>query len=94
MDLLTELQGIWRFTCDRCSGRVVIDLSPSDIGVLLRGQSIDIACTTCQDPAPFPFVLSTIQYKFGNLSLKDLLALWVVRLREKNCVIPVVEAKG
>jgi len=76
-DLLKELQGTWCFTCDRCSRRLSIDLSPSDIGLLLGGKTIDIACTTCLDPAPFPFLLSTVQHKVVSLSLEGLLELYM-----------------
>jgi hypothetical protein len=76
-DMLTQLQGTWLFTCDRCGGRVAIDLSPSHIGLLLRGQRIDITCTTCPDPAPFPFILSTVRHKIVSLSLEGLLELYM-----------------
>ncbi len=76
-DLLKELQGTWWFICDKCSGKLAIDLSPSQIGVLLRGQTVDIVCTTCRDPAPFPFILSTVQHKVCSLSLEELLKLYM-----------------
>jgi len=76
-DLLKELQGPWLFTCDRCDQRLSIDLSPSDLGLLLSGETIDITCTACLDPAPFPFVLSTIRHKVVSLSLGVLLELYM-----------------
>jgi len=76
-DLLKELQGTWWFTCDRCGHRLSVDLSPSDVGLLLGGKTIDIACTTCLDPAPFPFILSTVQHKVISVSLGGLLELYM-----------------
>lgn len=76
-DLLNELQGRWWFTCDRCGGRVAIDLSTPDIGVLLRGETIDITCGTCLDAAPLPFILSTVQHKVASLTLGRLLELYM-----------------
>jgi hypothetical protein len=76
-DLLKELGGKWWFTCDRCGRRLSIDLSPSDLGLLLGGEMIDITCTTCLDPAPLPFILSTVQHKVVNLSLGRLLELYM-----------------
>ncbi|MBA7665074.1 hypothetical protein ES703_73140 [subsurface metagenome] len=76
-DLLKELQGTWWFTCDRCGHRLSVDLSPSDVALLLGGKTIDIACTTCLDPAPFPFILSTVQHKVVSVSLEGLLELYM-----------------
>jgi hypothetical protein len=76
-DLLKELQGTWWFTCDRCSQRLSIDFGPSDIGLLLGGGTIDITCATCLDPAPFPFVLSTVRHKVVSLTLGRLLELYM-----------------
>ena len=76
-DLLKELQGTWWFTCDRCGHRLPVDLSLPDVGLLLGGKTIDIACTTCLDPAPFPFILSTVQHKVISLSLEGLLELYM-----------------
>jgi len=76
-DLLKELRGTWWFTCDRCGHRLSVDLSPSDVGLLLGGKTIDIICTTCLDPAPFPFILSTVQHKVVSLSLGGLLELYM-----------------
>jgi len=76
-DLLKELRGTWCFTCDRCGRGLSVDLSASDIGLLLEGETIDITCTTCRDPAPFPFILSTVQHKAVSLSLGGLLELYV-----------------
>jgi len=76
-DLLRELQGTWWFTCDRCSRRFSVDLSPADIGWLLVGKTINITCTNCLDPAPFPFILSTVQHKVVSLSLGRLLELYM-----------------
>lgn len=75
--LLKELQGTWWFTCDRCGRRLAVDLRPSDVGLLLRGETIEIACTTCLDPAPFPFILSSVQHKIVALSLEELLELYM-----------------
>ncbi len=66
-DLLKELQGTLRFTCDRCGRRLSIDLSLLDLGLLLGGEAIDITCTTCLDPAPSPFILSTVWHKVVGL---------------------------
>jgi len=76
-DSLKELQGTWPFTCDRCGRRLSVDLSPSDVALLLGGKTIDIACTTCLDPAPFPFILSTVQHKVVSVSLGGLLELYM-----------------
>jgi len=76
-DLLKELQVTWYFTCDRCGRGLSVDLSPSDVALLLEGETIDITCTTCLDPAPFPFILSTVQHKAVSLSLGGLLELYV-----------------
>lgn len=76
-DLLKELRGTWWFTCDRCGRGLSVDLSASDIGLLLEGEIIDITCTACLDPAPFPFILSTVQHKAVSLSLGGLLELYV-----------------
>lgn len=76
-NLLKELQGKWWFACDRCGRKLAIDLNPSDIGLLLRGGTIDIVCNTCLDPAPLPFIFSTVQHRIGNLSLESLLKLYM-----------------
>jgi len=76
-DSLKELQGTWWFTCDRCGRGLSIDLSPSDVALLLGGKTIDIACTTCLDPAPFPFILSTVRHKVVSVSLGGLLELYL-----------------
>lgn len=76
-DLLKELQGPWLFTCDRCGQRLSIDLGSSDLGLLLGGGTIDIACTACLDPAPLPFILSTIRHKVVSLTLGRLLELYM-----------------
>lgn len=76
-DSLKELQGTWRFACDRCGRGLSVDLSASDIGLLLEGETIDITCTTCLDPAPFPFILSTVRHKVVSLSLGGLLKLYM-----------------
>ena len=76
-DSLKELQGTWSFTCNRCGRRLSVDLSPSDVALLLGGKTIDIACTTCLDPAPFPFILSTVQHKVVSVSLGGLLELYM-----------------
>ncbi len=72
-----ELQGTWWFTCDRCSRRLALEIGPSEIGFLLRGRTVDAACTTCSDPAPFPFLLSTVPHKVGSLTLEGLLRLYM-----------------
>ncbi|MBA7626487.1 hypothetical protein ES703_33937 [subsurface metagenome] len=76
-DMLRELQGTWSFICDRCGRRLAVELSLSDIGSLLRGETVDITCTTCLDPARFPFLLSTVQHKVVSLSLRGLLELYM-----------------
>ncbi len=76
-DMLRELQGTWRFSCDRCGRGLSVNLSASDIGLLLEGETIDITCTTCLDPAPFPFILSTVRHKVVGLSLGGLLELYM-----------------
>lgn len=77
--LLNELQGRWGFPCDRCGCQVAIVITASHISVLLRGGTIDIACATCLDPAPFPFIFSTIQHKIVTLNLEGLLASYIGR---------------
>ena len=76
-DMLMQLQGTWWFTCDKCGCRLAFDFSLSDIGLLLRGETIDIACITCLDPAPFPFILSTVRHKIARLRLEGLLSLYM-----------------
>jgi chromosome segregation ATPase len=76
-DLLKELQGTWSFTCERCGRRLALEVDPYDIGSLLRGETKEISCTTCVDPAPFPFLLSTVQHKVASLSLEGLLELYM-----------------
>jgi len=76
-DMLRELQGTWSFICDRCGRRLAVELSLSDIGSLLRGETVDITCTTCLDPARFPFLLSTVQHKVVSVSLGGLLELYM-----------------
>ena len=76
-DMLRELQGTWSFICDRCGRRLAVEFSLSDIDSLLRGETVDITCTTCLDPAPFPFLLSTVQHKVVSLSLEGLLELYM-----------------
>ncbi len=76
-DLIKELQGTWRFSCDRCSRRLSIGLNLLDLGLLLGGEAIDITCTTCLDPARFPFILSTVKHKVVSLSLGGLLELYM-----------------
>jgi len=76
-DLLNELQGTWRFHCDRCGRRVAVDVSHSDTGSLLRGETIDITCPICVDPAPFPFILSTVPHRLISLNLDTLLKLYM-----------------
>jgi hypothetical protein len=76
-DSLKELRGTWWFTCDRCGRGLSVDLSASEISLLLEGKKIDITCTTCLDPAPFPFILSTVRHKVVRLSLGGLLALYM-----------------
>ena len=75
--LVSQLQGTWRFSCDRCGRGLSVNLSASDIGLLLEGETIDITCTTCLDPAPFPFILSTVRHKVVGLSLGGLLELYM-----------------
>lgn len=76
-DLLKELQGTWGFTCDRCGCRLSIGLSATDIGLLLEGETIDITCPICLDPAPFPFILSRVRHKVISLSLGEVLELYM-----------------
>jgi len=76
-DLLKELRGTWWFSCDRCGRGLSVDLSASDIGLLLEGETIDITCTTCRDPDRFPFILSTVKHKAVSLNLGGLLELYV-----------------
>jgi len=75
--LVGELQGTWSFTCDRCGRRLARELGPSDIGVLLSGGTIEVVCTACSDPAPFPFILSTIPHKVSSLTLGGLLRIYI-----------------
>ena len=75
-NLLKELQGIWWFTCDRCGCRFSVDISLSDVGLLLGGETINITCANCLDPAPFPFILSTARHKVVSLTLGRLLELY------------------
>jgi len=76
-DLLKELRGTWYFTCNRCGRGLSVDLSASDVGLLLEGGTIDITCTTCLDPAPFPFILSIVRHKVVSLSLGEFLELYM-----------------
>lgn len=74
---VAELQGTWRFTCDRCGRRIAVEIGPSEIGSLLQGATIEVACTACSDPASFPFILSTAPHKISDLSLGGLLRLYI-----------------
>ncbi len=76
-DLLKELQGTWWFSCDKCGRRLPIGLNLLDLGLLLRGEAIDITCTTCLDPAHFPFILSTVKHRVASLNLGRLLELYM-----------------
>ena len=72
-----ELTGTWWFTCDRCGRRLALDIGPSEIGLLLRAETVEVACTACQDPADFPFVLSTVPHRVANVTLEDLLQVYL-----------------
>jgi cell division septum initiation protein DivIVA len=76
-DMLRELQGPWGFTCDRCTSRIALEIGPSDIGSLLRGETIDVTCAACSDPAPFPFFLSTVPHRVGSITLEKLLQFYM-----------------
>jgi chromosome segregation ATPase len=76
-DMVKELQGTWRFTCDRCDRRLVLEIGPSEIASLLRGETIDVVCITCSDPAPLPFILSTVPHRVGSLTLERLLQFYM-----------------
>jgi len=55
MALVEELQGTWRFICDRCQSRVTVDIGPRQIAALLKGKQV-AECPRCTDfnlpPAP------------------------------------------
>lgn len=55
MALVEELQGTWRFACDRCQSRVAVDIGPRQIAALLKGKQV-AECPRCTDfnlpPAP------------------------------------------
>ncbi len=55
MALVEELQGTWRFACDRCQSRVTVDIGPRQIAALLKGKQV-AECPRCTDfnlpPAP------------------------------------------
>ena len=55
----------------------VLEIGPSEIASLLRGETIDVACTTCSDPAGFPFILSTVPHRVGSLTLERLLQFYL-----------------
>lgn len=76
-DMLRELEGTWSFTCDSCGRQLIVNIGPSEIGSLLRGQTIDVVCTTCSDPAPFPFVLGIVPHKVYDLNLEGLLQVYI-----------------
>lgn len=78
--LVNELQGTWWFACDRCARRLPLEISPSEVGVLLRGEAIDVVCAACSDPAPFPFILSTVSHRVGSLTLENLVQLYIGKL--------------
>ncbi len=80
-DSLKELQGTWRFACDRCGRGLSVDLSASDIGLLLEGETIDITCTTCLNPAPFPFILSTVRHDGGHGNIRLFLFYTLFKFR-------------
>ena len=75
--LVSQLQGTWGFSCDRCGRRLAIEMGPSQIGALLGGGVVDVVCSVCSDPAPFPFILSTIPHKVSSLSLEGLVELYM-----------------
>ena len=75
--MIRQLQGTWWFTCDRCGRRLAVEIGPSGIGSLLKGEVINVACTTCIDPAPFPFILSTVPHQAGSVTLESLLQIYM-----------------
>jgi len=46
--LARELEGTWRFICDRCQTRVSVDIGPRQIAAMLKGQQI-AECPHCTD---------------------------------------------
>lgn len=75
--LVRELQGTWWFSCDRCNRRLALEIGLPEIGVLLGGGVIDVVCSACSDPAPFPFILSSIPHKVSSLTLGELIRAYM-----------------
>lgn len=75
--LVNQLQGTWSFTCDRCGRSLPLAIGPSEIGVLLQGEAIDVTCAACLDPAPFPLFLTRVAHKVGSLNFAGLLQTYM-----------------
>jgi len=73
--LVTELQGTWHVTCDRCHRRVTLEVGPREFAALLRGERV-AECPNCMDlnlpPAP-PFAA----HKINGSALEDLLEAYL-----------------
>jgi len=71
--MASQLQGEWRFTCDRCQRRISLEIGPTEMAQLLEDRAVDVMCSSCLDPAPPPFILSVVPHKVASLALADLL---------------------
>lgn len=71
--MVSQLQGIRSFTCDRCGRRLTLEIGPAEIAQLLSGRTVDVTCSSCADMAPPPFLFSTVPHKVGSIAFADLL---------------------
>ena len=73
--LVAEFQGRWHFTCDRCQGKVTVEIGPREIAALLKGDRV-AECSRCRDfnlpPAP-PFAA----HKINGSALEGLLVAYL-----------------
>ena len=74
---LQELRGTWQFNCDQCGRPIGVEIGPQEVAAMLRGDRIEVECSTCMDPAAFPFIFSTVPHLLGSLSLEQLLRFYI-----------------
>lgn len=75
--LLSELQGTWWFTCDRCGRRFGMAIGPSEVAHLVGQGTVDVTCSSCLDPGVFPFILNSVPHRVATVSLQDLVLLYL-----------------
>lgn len=74
--LVTELQGTWDLTCDRCQSRVAVDIGPREIAALLKGERV-AECPECRD-FNFPPSPPVAPHRINSSALEDLLEAYLV----------------